>query len=465
MANTTQDITEQLNKIKFLFQNSWADFEPIKEKHFYTVVYLEKEGALWTQGYFFGKYTAGEGITITDDHVISVDFDWLTQKIAELAIKGDKGDSFKYEDFTEEQLAALKGEKGEKGDSFKYEDFTEEQLAALKGEKGDKGDSFKYEDFSEEQLAALKGEKGDKGDSFKYEDFTEEQLAALKGEKGEKGEKGDKGDSFKYEDFTEEQLAALKGEKGEKGDPGDGTNYTAGYGISIDNNIISVTDRKKYLEQTDDLDNYDCEEGKIVAYSGETNDKYQKGHIYEKTGLKYNIRSFSTNELLGTTSLTKNSSTNSRPTWSYFPWEPTSEVDTSAGCYYLDDDNVGLSLFPYTSKEGYYGYWFKNDQAINITLEPISENGFKDVYNLQQHLPTIISCSMAYVRELNAEFVKFNSLTPDDIVILYAIDSRYTYTYQYNGETKTFRGNAEHDLMFRYVGDNQFKPIMFSPIS
>ena len=72
---------------------------------------------------------------------------------------------------------------------------------------------------------------------------------------------------------------------------------------------------------------------------------------------------------------------------------------------------------------------------------------------------------MAYVRELNAEFVKFNSLTPDDIGILYALDSRYTYTYQYNGETKTFRGNAEHDLMFRYVGDNQFKPIMFSPIS
>lgn len=29
---------------------------------------------------------------------------------------------------------------GEKGESFKYNDFTPEQLAALKGEKGDKGD-------------------------------------------------------------------------------------------------------------------------------------------------------------------------------------------------------------------------------------------------------------------------------------------------------------------------------------
>ena len=63
--------------------------------------------------------------------------------------------------------------------------------ASGKGEKGDKGDPFTYEDFTAEQLAALKGEKGDKGDkgdAFTYEDFTAEQLAALKGEKGEPGE-------------------------------------------------------------------------------------------------------------------------------------------------------------------------------------------------------------------------------------------------------------------------------------
>jgi hypothetical protein len=32
------------------------------------------------------------------------------------------------------------------------------------GTKGDKGDPFTYEDFTPEQLAALKGEKGDKGE-------------------------------------------------------------------------------------------------------------------------------------------------------------------------------------------------------------------------------------------------------------------------------------------------------------
>ena len=56
-----------------------------------------------------------------------------------------------------------------------------------KGDKGDKGEAFKYEDFTKEQLEAL---RGDKGAAFTYEDFTEEQLLALKGEKGNTGEKG-----------------------------------------------------------------------------------------------------------------------------------------------------------------------------------------------------------------------------------------------------------------------------------
>lgn len=48
--------------------------------------------------------------------------------------KGDKGDPFLYEDFTSEQLEALRG------DPFTYEDFTSQQLADLKGDKGDPGE-------------------------------------------------------------------------------------------------------------------------------------------------------------------------------------------------------------------------------------------------------------------------------------------------------------------------------------
>lgn len=170
--------------------------------------------------------------------------------------QGPKGDPFRFEDFTQEQLNALRGPKGDpgiqgpqgepgiQGKPFTYNDFTPEQLNALKvkGDKGDpgiqgiqgpKGDPFTYKDFTPEQLEKLKGPKGDpgiqgiQGKPFTYEDFTQEQLNALK-VKGDKGEQGDKGADglqgpqgkpFTYEDFTQEQLNALK-IKGDKGDPG-----------------------------------------------------------------------------------------------------------------------------------------------------------------------------------------------------------------------------------------------------
>ena len=56
-----------------------------------------------------------------------------------------------------------------------------------------KGREFTYEDFTPEQLEALRWGKGDKGEAFKFEDFTPEQLKKLKGEKGEPWDKGDQG--------------------------------------------------------------------------------------------------------------------------------------------------------------------------------------------------------------------------------------------------------------------------------
>ena len=100
------------------------------------------------------------------------------------------------------------GEPGPKGDAFTYEDFTEEQLEALRGPQGERGE---------------KGDQGEKGDAFTYEDFTPEQLASLKGEKGDtgaQGSQGPKGDAFTYEDFTPEQLAALTGPQGPVGPQG-----------------------------------------------------------------------------------------------------------------------------------------------------------------------------------------------------------------------------------------------------
>ena len=110
--------------------------------------------------------------------------------------KGDKGDT------------GATGAKGDKGDT------------GATGAKGDKGDPFTYEDFTVEQLAALKGAKGDKGDPGAKGDTGATGAKGDKGDTGATGAKGDKGDPFTYADFTSEQLAALKGAKGDKGDPG-----------------------------------------------------------------------------------------------------------------------------------------------------------------------------------------------------------------------------------------------------
>lgn len=75
------------------------------------------------------------------------------------------------------QIIKLQGEPGPKGDPFRYEDFTPDQLEALKGLKGDKGDPFQYEDFTAEQLESLKGPKGDDGRGLDVTSLTN----ALKG--------------------------------------------------------------------------------------------------------------------------------------------------------------------------------------------------------------------------------------------------------------------------------------------
>ena len=151
--------------------------------------------------------------------------------------KGDKGEPFRFEDFTPEQLEQLRGPKGEDG-AIKFEELTPEEKEQLRGPKGD---AFTYEDFTQEQLNALKGspgQKGDKGDAFTYADFTQEQLEALKGQDGytpqkgidyfdgRDGRDGKDGKDFTYDDFTAEQLEALRGQDGKDGKDGVSITHT-----------------------------------------------------------------------------------------------------------------------------------------------------------------------------------------------------------------------------------------------
>lgn len=123
-----------------------------------------------------------------------------------------RGEPFTYDDFTEEQLAALTGPKGDKGDK------------GDRGERGEKGEQGERGERGERGLDGQKGDKGDKGDAFTFQDFTPEQLLSLKGEKGDKGDRGEQGIQGAQGERGErgyDGAQGIQGERGEKGDRGE----------------------------------------------------------------------------------------------------------------------------------------------------------------------------------------------------------------------------------------------------
>ena len=86
--------------------------------------------------------------------------------------------------------------------------------SSTQGPPGPKGEPFKYSDFTQDQLNALKGPKGDKGEPFKYSDFTAEQLLALRGPKGDPGSGGGQVISQPVEIYEVVWGAAKAGERG-----------------------------------------------------------------------------------------------------------------------------------------------------------------------------------------------------------------------------------------------------------
>lgn len=175
--------------------------------------------------------------------------------------KGEKGDKFTRDDFTQEDWLSLRGEDAVplkpsqlsgseleliRGHSAYQVAVNEgfagteaEWLESLKGEKGDKGDSAYeealkngFEGTEAEWLESLKGDKGDKGDKFTRDDFTEEDWLSLKGEDAIPLRPSQLNDSELelirgysayqvalnegFEGTEKEWLATLKGEKGDK---------------------------------------------------------------------------------------------------------------------------------------------------------------------------------------------------------------------------------------------------------
>lgn len=141
------------------------------------------------------------------------------------------------------------GEQGPKGDAFTYEDFTPEQLEALKGPRGADGDIGPTGPQGNTGEQGPKGDPGKDGKPFTYDMFTQEQLEALKGPKGVDGKQGPKGEPFRFEDFTPEQLEKLKGPAGTGGNV-DLSAYTTKK--DADNLYLKKVDIRNYLTMIGD---------------------------------------------------------------------------------------------------------------------------------------------------------------------------------------------------------------------
>ena len=117
--------------------------------------------------------------------------------------------------YTKESLAGAGALKGEKGDPFTYDDFTPEQLLALKGENGIDGKSAYqlavekgFVGTEAEWVASLKGETGPIGPQGVQGEIGPQGLKGETGATGPQGIQGPKGDSYQ---ITESDYAAIAG--------------------------------------------------------------------------------------------------------------------------------------------------------------------------------------------------------------------------------------------------------------
>lgn len=111
--------------------------------------------------------------------------------------------------YTKESLEGAGALKGEKGDPFVYDDFTPEQLLALKGEEGKSAYQLAvsggFTGTEAEWIASLKGEIGPRGPQGKVGPQGKPGEA---GPPGEAGQPGPKGDDYQ---ITEADYATIAG--------------------------------------------------------------------------------------------------------------------------------------------------------------------------------------------------------------------------------------------------------------
>lgn len=173
------------------------------------------------------NYTVKPSIMNDLDEVIEGDPDYpLVDEIVK-QLKTVDPSQFATNESVDSKIAAIEltpGPKGDKGDAFTYDDFTTEQLAALKGDKGDKGDTGDVGPQGPQGIQGPAGADGAKGDKGDPGDIGPQGPQGPQGEPGPKGDPGDTGP---------------QGPAGEKGDPGE----TGPAGANGDDYVLTDSDK------------------------------------------------------------------------------------------------------------------------------------------------------------------------------------------------------------------------------
>lgn len=137
----------------------------------------------------------------------------------------------------------------------------------------------------------------------------------------------------------------------------------------------------------------------------------------------------------------------------YTLWE-LDENNKVKGTNYDDGDGATLAQFRWETTEEIN---FSKTTFMQVDTQPQPEQPQPEknifVVNAQSINTNINECLSTL------------ELKTNDLVIFADIDSTKTYYYTFNNITKEIKGNADFDLLFRYVGNSEFKPIVFSPIS
>ena len=178
-----------------------AYLEEFRQKHAVNVPYIKDNH--W--------FVNGRDLGTVAEHANWVEAfeEWFADPDNQARIKGDKGDTGATGPTGPQGPigpvgpTGAQGPIGVPGDPFTYDDFTAEQLAALKGPQGDKGDKGDKGDPGAAGMAGAKGDRGEPGASGSQGAQGPEGPPGPEGPQGPEGPpgpqgpKGDKGDTPK----------------------------------------------------------------------------------------------------------------------------------------------------------------------------------------------------------------------------------------------------------------------------